>query len=168
MKHVRPYLLLETYRPFGLTLDALADRIRNYEIGNDSLGKIAGDPAAPAEFLRLLASERTAWIVLRPIIQNPNTPADVLAQLANDLNPEVRKGVAEHPNSSAETLAQLASDRWWSVRIQVAGNPNVPVDSLVKLSQDDDPDVSHAATSNPNLSDYDLTGWALDGDNSWL
>lgn len=57
--------------------------------------------------------------------RNPNTPVDVLAELAKDSDWYVRYYVACNPNTPAEALAELAKDSDWHVRMNVAWNPKL-------------------------------------------
>ena len=45
---------------------------------------------------------------------------------------EVRAKVAENPNTPADVLTELAKDSDWEVRAKVAENPNTPADVLMK------------------------------------
>jgi hypothetical protein len=57
---------------------------------------------------------------------DPNTPPEVLEQLATDEEYWVRRGVACHSNTSPKALEQLATDEHYGVRYNVAQNPNTP------------------------------------------
>jgi hypothetical protein len=50
------------------------------------------------------------WIVRRSVAENLDTPADVLAALARDVDKDVRQAAARNPNISADTLRDLARD----------------------------------------------------------
>lgn len=50
----------------------------------------------------------------------------------------VRCFVAENPNTPADVLRELAKDRDWRVRMSVAHNPATSIDVLIKLSKDED------------------------------
>lgn len=54
---------------------------------------------------------------------NPNTPADVLTELAKDSDWCVRRNVAENPSTPVEALTKLAKDSHWHVRRYAACNP---------------------------------------------
>lgn len=56
---------------------------------------------------------------------NPNTPVDVLTELAKDSDYIVRCFVARNPNTPAGVLTELAKDSKWCVRRNAAGNPKL-------------------------------------------
>jgi hypothetical protein len=89
-------------------------------------------------------------LVFDLVIANPNTPYEILAQLAKDEDYSVRMAVAENPNTPPELLAQLAKDEDYHVRRAVAGNPNTPPDILVQLANDKDYSVRRAVSRNTN------------------
>lgn len=93
-----------------------------------------------------------------------STPPEVLAQLANDEDKEVRGWVANNPNTSAEVLAHLASDDSWQVRAWVAGNSNIPVKILTQLANDADEGVRFAVAQNPNTPAEVIAQLANDAD----
>lgn len=57
------------------------------------------------------------------VAENPNTPADVLTELAKDSDYIVRCFVARNPNTPTGVLTELAKDSRWCVRRNAAGNP---------------------------------------------
>lgn len=94
----------------------------------------------------------------------PDTPAEVLACLAADERPAVRRRVAVNASTSPETLAELACDTAPSVRAAVARNPRTPVFVLRKLSQDDDVSVRYAIAANEEMPDAILLSLFMDPD----
>ncbi len=56
------------------------------------------------------------------IAVNKNTPPEVLARLANDVDHHVRYHVAKNPNTLPETLDRLVDEFPYNVAI----NPNTP------------------------------------------
>ncbi len=50
----------------------------------------------------------------------------------------VRRSAAGNPNTPADVLRELAKDRDWRVRMSVAHNPATSIDVLIKLSKDED------------------------------
>ena len=56
---------------------------------------------------------------------NPNTPADVLTELAKDSDCDVRCFVARNPNTPADVLTELAKDSDYIVRRNAACNPKL-------------------------------------------
>lgn len=51
---------------------------------------------------------------------------------------DVRVSVAENPNTPVDVLMELAKDRDWYIRSYAAGNSNMLVDVLIELSKDED------------------------------
>lgn len=65
----------------------------------------------------------------------------------------VRCFVAENPNTPIDVLTELAKDSDWCVRRNAAENPNTPVEVLTKLTKDSDFDVRRYAACNPKLKE---------------
>ena len=95
------------------------------------------------------------WCVRRNVAMNPNTPVDVLTELAKDNNCDVRCFVAENPSTSADVLTELAKDNNCDVRRNVAMNPNTPADVLTELAKDSYWCVRRNAVRNPNMPGYE-------------
>ena len=95
------------------------------------------------------------WCVRRNVAMNPNTPADVLTELAKDSHWAVRRYAAGNPNTPVDVLTELAKDSDWYVRLSAAGNPNTPADVLTELAKDSDCIVRRNAARNPNMPDYE-------------
>ena len=110
---------------------------------------VAGNPNCPADLLVELA-EDPDWWVRHDVAENPSCPTDLLTKLANDTLYWVRGAVAKNPDCPAETLTKLADDPHWWVREVLAKNPNCPTKTLAKLSNDPHWQVSEAARNNPN------------------
>jgi hypothetical protein len=68
---------------------------------------------------------------------------------------DVRISVAGNPNTPADVLTELAKDSDWYVRRYAAGNPNIPADVLTELAKDSDCIVRISAAGNPNMPDYE-------------
>ena len=94
-------------------------------------------------------------IVRKNAAGNPNTPADVLTELAKDSDCIVRISVAGNPNTPVDVLMELAKDSDCIVRRYAAGNPNMPADVLTELAKDSDCIVRRYAAGNPNMPDYE-------------
>ena len=76
----------------------------------------------------------TPDVVIRQSVANdPNTPPEVLTQLACDDDMVVRQSVASNPHTPPETLTKLSTDIDGWVRHGVAGNPSTPPETLVQL-----------------------------------
>lgn len=65
----------------------------------------------------------------------------------------VRCFVAENPNTPIDVLTELAKDSDWCVRRNAAENPNTPADVLTELAKDSDYDVRRYAACNPKLKE---------------
>lgn len=76
--------------------------------------------------------------------EDPNTPVDVLRELASDPNPAVRQCVAENESAPEDVLRALSFDEP-DIRFGVAGNDSVPEDVLAMLSVDEDEEVRQCA-----------------------
>jgi hypothetical protein len=87
------------------------------------------------------------------IASNPNTPADILEELleemAKDEDFRIRWITAANPNTSAYILEKLARDEDGRVRIDAAANPNTPAYILERLAKDEDVSVRIGAAENP-------------------
>jgi len=77
-------------------------------------------------------------------------PREVLEQLAQDPDVDVRTGVARNPNTPPPILIHLAQDPSTHVRWGVAGNVNTPPDVLARLAKDPSPWVQYGIEGNPN------------------
>ena len=70
---------------------------------------------------------------------------------------DVRYNAAGNPNTPVEVLTELAKDSDWGVRRSAAGNPNTPVEVLTELAKDSNCDVRYNAAGNPNTPGYKET-----------
>ena len=82
---------------------------------------------------------------------NPNTPAKVLADLAETAPDSVLERIAENPRASAETLSRLATHCCAAVRVAVAENTNTVLDVLLTLVQDESVDVRYSIAENHSM-----------------
>jgi len=82
---------------------------------------------------------------------NPNTPAKVLAELAETAPDCVLERIAENPRCSADTLSRLAAHCSASVRVAVAENTNTVLDVLLGLVQDECVDVRYSIAENHSM-----------------
>ncbi len=88
----------------------------------------ARDPKATADKLARLAAYVSAddYLLLRTISENPNTPASVLALLAQHSYDAGKENVARHPNADGPTLQKLAGDPSRPLWFLVACNSATP------------------------------------------
>lgn len=75
------------------------------------------------------------YLLLRTISEHPNTPAFVLAELAQHPYDAICENVARHPNTDSSTLVRLAKRRGEPLWYLVAFNPNTPPDLREKLHE---------------------------------
>ena len=116
----------------------------------------------PVEILEELADDEDNDI-RRNVAENPSTPVEMLVKLADDEYSDVREKVAENPNAPVETLVKLADDDF-SVKGKVAKNPSTPVETLVKLADDDSFGIQENIALNPRTPAEILVKLA----NNWL
>ena len=114
----------------------------------------AGNPNTPADVLTELAKDSNCNVRYYAA-GNPNTPADVLTELAKDSDCDVRRCAAGNPNTPADVLKELVKDSDWIVRRCAAGNPNTPADVLKELAKDSDWIVRRNAAGNPATPGYE-------------
>ena len=88
--------------------------------------------------------------VRKEVAYNPKTPVEVLRKLAGDENEHVRWGAIRNPNTPADILRELAEDKDERMRYEVSRNPNTPIDILRKLADDEDRNVRKGVAENPN------------------
>lgn len=82
---------------------------------------------------------------------NPNTPAKVLAELADTAPECVLERIAENPRASADVLSKLAQHCCSTVRVAVAENTNTVLDVLLGLVQDESVDVRYSIAENHSM-----------------
>ena len=83
------------------------------------------------------------------LLESDSTSPEMIEELAEDEDANVRYAAAENPNAPAEALRKLAEDDDWTVRIEVVRNPRTPIDILKKLAEDEDMQVRIAVAKNP-------------------
>ena len=103
------------------------------------------------EYVRIIAAahEHTSPDDLRECIEdtypvreaaltNPHMPSDMLDELADSPDLDVRTTVATHPNTSTETLDRMYSTNGAtpSVRLSVTDNPHTSVETLRRACED--------------------------------
>lgn len=92
------------------------------------------------------------------------TPSAVLAVLAVDQDPLIRKRCAENLNCNGEVLAHLSEDTEESVRAAVARNKHTPLFVLRKLTTDKSAVVRFGIAANPEMPDAILLSLFMDPD----
>ena len=104
---------------------------------------------ASPEMIEELAEDEDAD-VRYGVAQNSHTPAEVLRKLAEEENPFVRKQVAWNCAIPIDVLEKLADDEDEGVRCAVAQNFKTPSGILRKLAEDEGGNVRRWVASNPN------------------
>lgn len=72
------------------------------------------------------------------VARNPNTPVDVLMELAKDSDIVVRRRVACNSNTPVDVLIELEKDSDWAVRRYAACNPKLKEVLTYKNKSDED------------------------------
>ena len=98
--------------------------------------------------------------------ENPNAPAEVLMRLAEDEDRDMRSAVSRNPRIPAEVFKKLAGDEDDGVRWEVARNSSNPVEVLRKLAENKDECVRQGVAYNSNTPAEILKKLAEDEDNN--
>ena len=123
---------------------------------------IAKDPRTPADVLAQLANDENCW-VRSSVAENPNTPVDALMQLARDSYQGIRGSVAMNPNATDQIFEMLSKDYDIWVRKMVASHAK-DRGLLEELAQDDDPEIRWSVAYNLNTPVEILSGLLYDVD----
>ena len=99
--------------------------------------------ASPEMIEELIEDED--WNVRYGVAVNSNAPTEVLRKLVEDDELTVRIAVSRNPSTPVDILKKLAENKNRSVRIAVAENPNAPTEVLMRLAEDEDLGVSYKA-----------------------
>lgn len=105
------------------------------------------DPNSPVDLLEQLASDPDLK-VRQDVAKNPRTSLKALTILAADKSERVRVAVAEHSLCGPALLDQLAADPYWGLRAVVAMHPLCSKTLLLKLADDPEPAVRAAVAGN--------------------
>ena len=108
--------------------------------------------------------ENEDWQVRKEVANNPKAPAEVLRKLVEDEDKEVRYKVINNPSTPVDILKKLADDKDKGVRKEVTKNPSTPVDILRKLAEDEDAGVREKVAMNPRTPAEALMKLAEDED----
>src|SRR3990167_6954 len=123
----------------------------------------AQDRDTPAEVLALLAQDQNADVRYN-VALNTSTSPEALTLLAQDQDADVRYYVAQNTSTPAEVLTLLAQDQGADVRYSVAQNTSTPPEALALLAQDQYADVRYGVANNTSTSPEVLTLLAQDQD----
>lgn len=80
------------------------------------------------------------------LAENSASNAELLAELSQDRDAQVRLAVAENPSTPHCLLELLALDEDADVRYGMAANAQMPAGILILLAQDENPYVSNRAS----------------------
>ena len=141
------------------------------ELEADIVASAISNPNLPAIFIEEIF--KTYPNHRSHIATNPNTPVDILRELAEinfpsynnpntgyPINTEgdeeatkhyyYREDLARNPSTPVDVLAKLSKDGDHWVRSGVARNPNTPIEALAKLGRDKHYEVLRNVAMNPN------------------
>ncbi len=162
------------------------------EIGSGwILERIAASKNAPPDVLRAVAGQvahrlSADWEgsedtfdasdvddVLEALAQNPNTPAETLAEVArlnaarpSDERADLGEALAQHPDAPASLLAELARSEDDSTRQAVAAHRRTPAEVLESLAADPAWEVREAVARRPDVSPETLKRLGKDSEYS--
>ena len=121
---------------------------RLHELASDEKGyireKVAENRSTPPETLRTLASDEGGMV--RLVANNPSAPRDLLRDLSEHEEDDLRFYVSRNPSTPPECLDALSADNDMEIREKVAQNPSTTLATLSKLSDSSDPDVASYAS----------------------
>ena len=82
------------------------------------------------------------------LVENDNTSPEMIEELVEDEDADVRYAAAENPNIPTEVLMRLAEDEDRYMRSAVSRNPRIPAEVLKKLAVDEDGEVRYEVARN--------------------
>lgn len=123
----------------------------------------AGHPTTTVERLWQLR-ESPDWRVRQVIARNRRAPVDLLHQLAMDIHPQVRIGVATNLKTAEKTFILLAKDKDIAVRSVVSRFEYVPLTALQILARDSRAEIRLEVARNLNSDARVLEFLSKDGD----
>lgn len=132
-------------------VEALVNLARR-DIDSAVWSAVVGNPNCPESLIRELAL--SGYKRSLAAAASKRCPADILALLADDVQPYVRKTVAKNPNCAAEVFAKLAEDPDKEFKIQeaVANNPSCPVEIMAKMAISGNASIREAVADNPSCT----------------
>ena len=117
---------------------------------------------ASPEMIEELAEDGD-WEVRWAVVKNPRTPAEALRKLAEGEDVDMKIAVARNPSTPVDILRKLAEDGDWEVRWAVVKNPRTPAEALRKLAEGEDSKVIYEVAKHPNTPVDILRKLAGDG-----
>lgn len=128
-------------------LDRLA---RDPNVFAETWDLAACNPRTPIATLRHLACSTDVAGLAWRVAQNRCTPPQLLEELANSGDDELRRVTAWNPASPSSALEPMAGDESVKVRVAVAQAAATPLRVLKGLAEDDDVDVRSKVAANPS------------------
>lgn len=108
----------------------------------------ARHPETPPQVLHQLAGHGDSGVRLA-LAHNPRLPPDLLERLSGDPDRMVRAAVAVHPGTPRHLLRLMATSSDKLVLLRVAQNPQAPPDVLTTLAQEHESKIRQAVAENP-------------------
>ena len=101
--------------------------------------RIARHPNSSVEILAKIVQDGNSELKME-CLSNPNLPAKILKQFARDKNSTefVLIKVAKHPNTPVEIIEELCQKQNFNIRKAVLINPSTPIKLLEELAQSED------------------------------
>lgn len=97
-----------------------------------------------------MSLQKLSFIEKFTLASNVNTSPEVLTQLAEDNNDNVRERISSNPNTPPKVLTKLSEEVLWKIKSRVANNPSTPSEVLRKLSGSYFFMVKESVAGNPN------------------
>ncbi|MGM3309095.1 hypothetical protein ACSQ6I_24475 [Anabaena sp. WFMT] len=142
----------------------LVERLIATEPDESVLISLAHNPNLTPELLTQLIQHSNSNVrnVLVDLVCPPNLTEAHWQQLAQDEALPVREAVAASENVPAQVLEFLSTDEKVEVRLKVATNSRTPESALAALTRDEDLTIRAAVATNPNLPSVQLEQLAQD------
>src|SRR5699024_8539050 len=119
-------------------------RLSTSDVDDQILPVVAAHPSTPAATIGKLLESKVPEGLLA-LAQNPGLQPDdheaLIAKMKAVRSPSPRYKYAQSPNTPPEVLTQLAGSRLVDIRFEVATNRSTPINILTKLSRDPEPAV---------------------------
>jgi hypothetical protein len=119
------------------------------------LSELAKNPSTPVnDLIRIYDSCKNhvefnppEYKVFFSLAQNPQTPPEILTDLAGHQEISIRSSVGTNPGTPIKILYHLANDEKSQIRTWLTSNPKIPKELLLQLSNDPDRMVRDYAQS---------------------
>ena len=104
----------------------------------------AADRRTPKKTLQQLGNSQNI-VILEALVQNPNTPASVLAKMSENPQSNLAGLALQHPNIPMGKLIECVHEWTEFYRWAAAQNPKLPINELVYLLDDEEEEVATMA-----------------------